>query len=88
MIKKNNLGFSGNLFVYQDKNMFSYSVDTIMLGNFFSINRNVSNILEVGTNNGALSIFIASRCKEITIDALEIQHDAVTLAQKMLNLIN
>ena len=24
MIKKNNLGFSGNLFVYQDKNMFSY----------------------------------------------------------------
>lgn len=35
MIKKNNLGFSGNLFVYQDKNMFSYSVDTIMLGNFF-----------------------------------------------------
>ena len=41
-IIKNNLGYSGNLFVYQDKEMFNYSVDTILLGNFFSINRNVS----------------------------------------------
>lgn len=85
-IIKNNLGYSGDLFVYQDKDMFNYSVDTILLGNFVSINRNVSNILEVGTNNGALSIFIASRSKKINIDALEIQSEACKLAEKNIKL--
>ena len=87
-IVKNNLGYSGDLFVYQDKDMFNYSVDTILLGNFFSINRNVSNILEVGTNNAALSIFIASRSKKINIDAIEIQKEACDLAIKNVNLNN
>ncbi|ACF07131.1 DNA methylase [Metamycoplasma arthritidis] len=81
-VVKNNLGFSGNLFVYQDKEMFNYSVDTILLGNFIAINRNVSNILEVGTNNGALAIFVASRNPKITIDAVEIQHDAIEIANE------
>ncbi|MBN0970864.1 tRNA1(Val) (adenine(37)-N6)-methyltransferase [Mycoplasma phocoeninasale] len=85
-IIKNNLGYSGNLFVYQDKEMFNYSVDTILLGNFISINRNVSNILEVGTNNGALSIFMAARSEKIKIDAIEIQKKAVELARKNVEL--
>ncbi len=83
---KNNLGYSGNLFVYQDKEMFNYSVDTILLGNFVSLNRNVSNILEIGTNNGALSIFIAARSKKITIDAIEIQEKACQLAKQNVKL--
>ncbi|ASI53896.1 tRNA1(Val) (adenine(37)-N6)-methyltransferase [Metamycoplasma hyosynoviae] len=87
-IVKNNLGYSGELFVYQDKDMFNYSVDTILLGNFVSINRRVSNILEVGTNNAALSIFIAARSKRIKIDAIEIQEKAVQLAQKNVELNN
>lgn len=45
-VVKNNLGYSGDLFVYQDKSMFNYSVDTILLGNFVSINRKVRNILK------------------------------------------
>lgn len=81
-VVKNNLGYSGDLFVYQDKSMFNYSVDTILLGNFVSINRKVKNILEVGTNNGALSIFIAARDKRLNIDAIEIQSKAVELARK------
>ncbi|AZZ65213.1 tRNA1(Val) (adenine(37)-N6)-methyltransferase [Metamycoplasma phocicerebrale] len=85
-IIKNNLGYGGDLFVYQDKSMFNYSVDTILLGNFLAINRNVSNILEIGANNGALSIFIAARSKKIKIDAIEIQSKAVELAKKNINL--
>ncbi|BAP39697.1 tRNA1(Val) (adenine(37)-N6)-methyltransferase [Metamycoplasma canadense] len=87
-IFKNNLGYGNDLFVYQDKEMFNYSVDTILLGNFVSINRNVSNILEVGTNNAALSIFIASRSKKINIDAIEIQPKAVKLAKENVKLNN
>ncbi|ENY69233.1 tRNA1(Val) (adenine(37)-N6)-methyltransferase [Mycoplasmopsis arginini] len=85
---KNNLGYGNDLFVYQDKEMFNYSVDTILLGNFVSINRNVSNILEVGTNNGALSIFMAARSEKIKIDAVEIQEKAVLLARKNVSLNN
>ncbi|WP_427902974.1 tRNA1(Val) (adenine(37)-N6)-methyltransferase [Metamycoplasma alkalescens] len=85
-IFKNNLGYGNDLFVYQDKEMFNYSVDTILLGNFVSINRNVSNILEIGTNNGALAIFIAARSKKIKIDAIEIQKKAVNLAKKNVEL--
>ncbi|WP_412031290.1 tRNA1(Val) (adenine(37)-N6)-methyltransferase [Metamycoplasma buccale] len=85
-IVKNNLGYGGDLFVYQDKTMFNYSVDTILLGNFVSINRNVSNILEIGTNNAALAIFVASRSKKIIIDAIEIQHEAISLANKNVTL--
>ncbi|AZG68881.1 tRNA1(Val) (adenine(37)-N6)-methyltransferase [Mycoplasma struthionis] len=85
-IIKNNLGYSGDLFVYQDKEMFNYSVDTIMFGNFVSLNRNISNILEIGANNGALSIFVAARDKDIKIDAVEIQKRAVDLANKNVTL--
>ncbi|MBU4692334.1 tRNA1(Val) (adenine(37)-N6)-methyltransferase [Mycoplasma zalophi] len=86
---KNNLGYQDGLEIYQDKEMFSYSVDTILLGNFCSLNRKINHILEVGTNNAALSIFIAQRATKIHIDAVEIQKEACELANfnvKMNNL--
>ncbi|QGZ97309.1 tRNA(1)(Val) (adenine(37)-N(6))-methyltransferase [Mycoplasma sp. NEAQ87857] len=77
---KNSLGFDSNLYVYQDKSMFNYSVDTIMLGNFISLNKKTTRALEVGANNGALSIFVASRYEKLKIDAIEIQAKAAKLA--------
>lgn len=69
---KNSLGYNNNLWVYQDKSMFNYSVDTVLLGNFLSINSKVKNILEVGINNASLSIFIAQRKTNLKIDGVEI----------------
>lgn len=83
---KNNLGFDSGLQIFQDKEMFNYSVDTIMLGNFVSLNSNVINILDIGANNGALSIFVASRKNNIKIDALEIQKPAADLCIKNVEL--
>ncbi|EFF41337.1 tRNA1(Val) (adenine(37)-N6)-methyltransferase [Mycoplasmopsis alligatoris] len=94
---KNSLGFDNDLYVIQDKDMFNYSVDTILLGNYVFLNKSTKKMLEIGTNNGALSIFIASRYKELKIDALEIQQKAAELAQinvkennleKQINVIN
>ncbi len=85
-IIKNSLGYDSDLFVYQDKEMFNYSVDTILLGNFVSITSQVKSILEIGTNNGALSIFVSDRSKKIKIDALEIQERAIKLAEKNIKL--
>lgn len=83
---KNSLGYDSNLFVYQDKDMFNYSVDTILLGNFASVNPMVKRVLEVGTNNGALAIFLSERSDRIKIDALEIQDKAIELAKKNIEL--
>lgn len=85
-IVKNSLGYDSNLYVYQDKEMFNYSVDTILLGNFASVNTSVKRMLEVGTNNGALSIFISERKKTLKIDAIEIQEEAIVLAKKNIEL--
>ncbi|TCG11792.1 tRNA1(Val) (adenine(37)-N6)-methyltransferase [Mycoplasma marinum] len=85
-VVKNSLGYDSDLYVYQDKSMFNYSVDTILLGNFLTINSRVKNILEIGTNNGALSIFVSARSEKIKIDALEIQEKAIKLAEKNIKL--
>ena len=87
-IVKNNLGFDTNLVIYQDKNMFNYSVDTIMLGNFVTINSNVNKILDIGCNNGALSIFVAARKKTLDIDAIEILTHSYNLCLKNVELNN
>ncbi|QSF14001.1 tRNA1(Val) (adenine(37)-N6)-methyltransferase [Mycoplasma sp. Mirounga ES2805-ORL] len=83
---KNSLGFDSNLYVYQDKTMFNYSVDTILLGNFVFLNHKIKTMLEIGTNNGALSIFISERSKKLKIDAIEIQERAFNLAKKNIEL--
>ncbi|WP_016829045.1 tRNA1(Val) (adenine(37)-N6)-methyltransferase [Ureaplasma urealyticum] len=77
---KNTLGFDTNLFVYQDKQMFNYSVDTVLLANFISLSSKTKKVLEIGTNNAALSIFLASRKEDMNIDAIEIQSEAIDLA--------
>ena len=85
---KNNLGYGSNLHVYQDKEMFNYSIDTILLGNFATINSKIRKVLEVGTNNGALSIFLSQRYDKLTIDAIEIQKKAIQIAKKNVILNN
>ncbi|WP_022935372.1 tRNA1(Val) (adenine(37)-N6)-methyltransferase [Mesomycoplasma moatsii] len=78
---KNSLGYDNNIYIYQDKKMFNYSVDTILLANLTSLNRKTKRILEIGTNNCALSIFLSQRSKNIKIDAIEIQKEAIELAK-------
>ncbi|QBF34782.1 tRNA1(Val) (adenine(37)-N6)-methyltransferase [Mycoplasmopsis phocirhinis] len=85
---KNSLGFDSNLYIYQDKEMFNYSVDTILLGNFVFLNKKITNMLEIGTNNAALSIFISERNSNLHIDAIEIQSKAAQLAIKNIDLNN
>nr|WP_318032961.1 hypothetical protein [Mycoplasmopsis cynos] len=45
-IVKNSLGFDSDLYVFQDKNMFNYSVDTILLGNFIYLNHKIKMFLK------------------------------------------
>ncbi|MGL5732831.1 MAG: tRNA1(Val) (adenine(37)-N6)-methyltransferase [Metamycoplasmataceae bacterium] len=78
---KNSLGYESGISIYQDKTMFNYSVDTILLGNFATINSKIKKVLEIGVNNGALSIFVSERSDKIKIDAVEIQAKAIEIAK-------
>jgi len=66
--------------------MFNYSIDTILLANFVSINAQTKKVLEVGTNNGALSIFLSQRYSKMKIDAIEIQKEPIKIALKNVKL--
>ena len=46
------------------------------------------NVLEIGTNNAALSIFLQQRSEDIKIDAIEIQKEAINLAKYNLKINN
>lgn len=83
---KNSLGYDNNLFIYQDKTMFNYSIDTILLANLATLNKKTKDVLEIGTNNGALSIFLSQRAENISIDAIEIQEKACELAIYNINM--
>ncbi|XP_023212578.1 uncharacterized protein LOC111615396 [Centruroides sculpturatus] len=85
-IVKNSLGYDNSLFVYQDKQMFNYSVDTILLGNFATLNASTQKVLEIGTNNAALALFLAARSTKIHVDALEIQPEALQVARQNVTL--
>lgn len=78
----NNLGYNPDLKIWQDKSMFNYSVDTILLGNFIDLGKKIKRACEVGANNGALSIFVAHRDSKLQIDAIEINKKAINLAKE------
>ncbi|WP_406602617.1 tRNA1(Val) (adenine(37)-N6)-methyltransferase [Metamycoplasma sualvi] len=83
---KNSLGYDNDLFIYQDKNMFNYSVDTILLANLATLSKKTKDVLEIGVNNAALSIFLSQRSDLLHIDAIEIQKEACDLANFNINM--
>ncbi|MCV3743683.1 tRNA1(Val) (adenine(37)-N6)-methyltransferase [Ureaplasma sp. ES3154-GEN] len=78
---KNQLGYDTNLFIYQDKNQFNFSIDTLLLANWATLKHKTKKVCEIGLNNGALSILLAKRKDDLIIDGIEINSEAIDLAQ-------
>lgn len=74
-----------NMKIIQRKDMFNFSLDTVLLANFCSINKNVDKILDFGTNNAAIPLLL-SRRTDTKIVGIEIQKEAVDLAIKNVEL--
>ncbi|MCD7808585.1 MAG: tRNA1(Val) (adenine(37)-N6)-methyltransferase [Erysipelotrichaceae bacterium] len=68
-----------NMKIIQRKDMFNFSLDTVLLANFCTINKDVDEIIDFGTNNAAIPLLLSQRTdKKIT--GIEIQKEAVNLA--------
>ncbi len=71
--------------IYQDTNLFSFSIDSLLLGEFATINNKVNSIVELCSGNGAISFYMTLRTKKPII-SIELQKEAYDLAIESLEL--
>lgn len=74
------LGYE-NLKIYQDTDMFHFSLDSILLPNFVTIRKNTKNILDIGTGNAVIPMILSTRTKA-NITGIEIQEKSYQLGVK------
>lgn len=73
------LGYK-DLYIFQDDNMFKFSLDSVLLPNFVTINKRISNILDIGTGNGPIPLILSTKTKA-KIVGIEIQPEVARLAE-------
>ena len=70
-----------NMKIIQRKDMFNFSLDTVLLADFCTINKDVDKIIDFGTNNAAIPLLLSRRTDK-KIVGIEIQGEAVEIAKK------
>ncbi len=61
--------------------MFNFSLDTVLLSHFCTINKDYEKIIDFGTNNAAIPLILSMRTASKII-GVEIQEEACKIAQK------
>lgn len=74
------LGYS-NLKIYQNTNMFSFSLDSVLLANFVNLKKNVKEILDIGTGNAPIPLILSTKTS-CHITGVEIQKEVFELGFK------
>ena len=85
-IKNYLLGYK-NMYIMQDTNMFNFSLDSVLLPNFVTINKNVSNILDIGCGNAPIPLILSTKT-EAHITGVEIQKEVYDLAVESVKINN
>lgn len=80
------LGYE-NLKIYQDTEMFNFSLDSVLLPNFVTITKKTKRILDIGTGNAVIPMILTTKTDAL-IDAVEIQKDVFELGKKSIELNN
>lgn len=69
----------------QDKELFCFGTDAVLLANFASPKKGAS-VLDIGTGNGIIPVLLTAKTDAASITGLEIQHKSASLAQKNVEL--
>lgn len=78
------LAYDG-LKIIQRKDLFRFSLDSLLLANFTKINLRAKKILDFGTGLGPIPLYLSLKTKKPII-GIDIQKDAVELAKKSVEL--
>lgn len=78
------LGYDG-LKIIQDSEMFNFSLDSTLLASFVKINVGTKRILDIGTGNGFIPLFLTLKTKA-PIDGIEIQPELSQMAERSVKL--
>lgn len=79
-VKNYLLGYK-DMYIYQDTDMFSFSLDSVLLPNFITINKGINNILDIGTGNAPIPLILSTKT-DASITAVEVQPEVFNLAKK------
>lgn len=80
------VGFKG-LKIVQNTEWFNFSLDSILLANFVTLNTTTKRIIDFGTGNAPIPLVLTTRTKA-DIYAVEIQKDIYNLAKETLKINN
>lgn len=81
MIVLNDLLNYNGLKIYQDTDSFCFSLDSVLLANFVTINKTSKKIIDLGCGNAAIPLFLSTRT-DASITGIEIQKSIYDLAVK------
>ncbi|MGL6169064.1 MAG: tRNA1(Val) (adenine(37)-N6)-methyltransferase [Fusobacteriaceae bacterium] len=76
-----------NLKIIQRPDFFNFSLDSLLISNFISLTRGTKKILDLGTGNGAIPLFLSERT-DAKITGIEIQDISADLAVRNVELNN
>lgn len=65
--------------IIQDTEMFNFSLDSVLLPNFVSLNKNVNKILDIGTGNAPIPLILSTKT-DAFITGVEIQKEVFEMA--------
>jgi tRNA1Val (adenine37-N6)-methyltransferase len=77
--------FGGELQVYQKKQGYRFSIDSILLADFVTI-RSGNKVVDLGTGNGVVPLILAYRYPSITLTGIEIQRQMADRAARNVRL--
>lgn len=74
-----------NMKIVQNPDWFKFSLDSVLLPRFVTINRNTKNILDIGTGNAPIPLILSTRTNS-KIFGIEIQKDVFELAKETIKI--
>lgn len=78
------LGYE-NLKIVQNKDHFCFSLDSVLLPNFVTVNKSVRKILDIGTGNAPIPLILSTKT-DASIIGVEIQEKSVEMAKESIAL--
>ena len=85
-VKNYLLGYS-NMYIYQDTEYFNFSLDSVLLPNFVTLNKSAQKILDIGCGNAPIPLILSTKTSA-KIVGIEIQPQIYELAKKSIEINN